>query len=555
MIVRELVHIIGFRINEAQLGNVQNRVRQLGSLMSFVVTFPIALIGKSFVEASLNMDQLRLAIETYSTSMEEANRVTEELKDLAVSLPTVQVKDLNETVGNLLARGIEAKDLVDTFRTFAVITGATGGDLKRLTKAYTDTLGKGKLAGQEFNQYINASVPLRKALSQMLGKSVGELMVMQKKGLITFEVVRDALKGMAAEGGQFATIMGKKADLLWGKWQKFLDQLYYFKDELGKKLEVPLKVILDLFSKILDVLRKLDGNWKRFIIIGLGVMAIAGPLLMIYGILKMFIGPIGIVVAAIGMISLLVDDIYVWVAGGKSIMGELFGDYDKYKPAIDQLKELVKGTLENLKDILKNIFVTLYDIFSLFGEKKEYNALTVLLGLLSGILAVIYDLTAAVRIFGIVLSKPFMSEANFKKLKEDIIRDVSGSNTILGSITKAGIKTGEFKAGLLEKFQSFIRRNVPSMEIDQLRSDIAKYGLSPALFGGGAPGFTNAYSTDQFGKPIRSGNVYGADTVNIYVNPSIGPNTQRLGPTIQKAVEDSLKSVARDIKTNLSGKE
>ena len=220
MVVRELVHIIGFRINESQLASVEQRVQQLGTFMTFLTTAPIIMLGKSFLQASFNMDQLAMAVETYSTNADEAVKVTQDLKDLAVNLPTVQVKDLNEIVGNLLARGVEAKDLVDTFKMFAIITGATGGSMKGLTKAYTDTMGKGKLAGQEFNQFINASVPLRKALVDFFGgkKTINDIIEMQKKGEITFNVLRDALKGLAVEGGQFETIMGKKADLLWGRW-------------------------------------------------------------------------------------------------------------------------------------------------------------------------------------------------------------------------------------------------------------------------------------------------------------------------------------------------
>ena len=303
MIVRELVHVISFKLNTAQLASVEARVQQLGTMMSFITTAPIVLLGKSFLEASLNMDTLSLSIQTYSTSAEEASRVTEDLKKLAVELPTVQIKDLNESVGNLLARGVESKDLVDTFRTFAVITGATGGNMKGLVKAYTDTMGKGKLAGQEFNQFINASVPLNKALKSFTGKSVDTLKKMQKDGKITFEMLRDALKGLAAEGGQFATIMTKKGELLWGQWQKFLDQLYYLKAELGKKLEVPLKFVLEVLGKIVDTLKGLDGNWKRFFIIALGVTAIVGPLIVLFFLLKQFMGPLKWISAAIAVIS------------------------------------------------------------------------------------------------------------------------------------------------------------------------------------------------------------------------------------------------------------
>lgn len=544
MIVRELIHIIGFRINESQYASVEARVRQLGSMMSFITTVPIVLLGKSFLEASLNMDTLAMSIETYAKNAEEAAKVTEDLKTLATELPTVQVKDLNDTVGNLLARGVPAAELVDTFKMFAIVTGATGGNMKGLTKAYTDTMGKGKLAGQEFNQFINASVPIRKALVDFFGgkKTINDLIVMQKKGQITFEVLREALKGLTVEGGQFETIMGKKADLLWGRYQKFSDLLYYLKAELGKKFEVPLKVVLGVMNQIVDTVRKLDGNWKRFIIIGLGVTAIVGPLLVVYGLLKSFMGPIGYVTAAIGIISLLIDDIYVWVKDGDSVMGALFGDYAQYKPQIEELKTTLLNLFTNLKNLIKDVLVDVIELFAwLTGKKKneELSALNNFLWVLTKISQTLSVVILGVRELFALLSKPFKSEEENKKTAKSLREDLEKN-----PITKRATGIGSSIANVQDMFSP--KNNWMSAIIfGDLFQTIQ--GWKDMLSSG-----KNAMMTPSFaGVPQYSPLGSFAPTVNLTVNAT--GEKEQLGPTIKKVVQDSLENVARNIK-NLSGK-
>jgi tape measure domain-containing protein len=552
MVVRELVHIIGFRINEGQLASVEARVRQLGGMMSFFTSLPIVLMGKSFLEASLNMDQLALSIETYSKNATEAANVTAELKTLAMNLPTVQIKDLNETVGNLLARGIPANELVDTFKMFAIVTGATGGNMKGLTKAYTDTLGKGKLAGQEFNQFINASVPIRKALLDYFGgkKTIANLMDMQKKGLITFEVLREALKGLTVESGQFATIMGKKANLLWGAWQKFLDQLYYLKAELGKKLEVPLKVVLSVMSKIIDTLHSLDGNWKRFIIIGLGVTAIVGPIILLYSLLKSFMGPLGYIMAAIGIISAIIDDIYVWVQGGDSVLSMLFGDYAQYEPIFKSLKDTFVNLFTDLKDLLSEVFGLLGRItVAITGLDDTASNTAGLKGFLV-ILKAIGDTLDAIIISTRTLIH--MGTSVFRSKEEndaasDKIAKQASKNTWLsqfGSLYDWSKSLKETRLGAIFGGDLFETMNAirGTGKYKGLPSPVPQYGLSPnaaAAFSGIGAAF------------LPTGMLSFNPNVELNIN---GVTDTNLIPTIKKTVQDSLENVARKIKTNMAEK-
>jgi tape measure domain-containing protein len=528
MVVRELVHIIGFRINESQLASVESRVRQLGGMMTFFTTVPIVLMGKSFLEASLKMDVLSLSVQTYSENTEQATKVTQDLKNLALELPTVKMEELAESVGPLLSRGVKVKNLVDTFRTFAVITGATGGDMKRLAKAYTDTMGKGKLAGQEVNQYINANVPIYQALQEYLNKDVATIKNMQKEGKITFDIVDKALTKMAASGGKFAGIMEKKSLLLWGIWQKFRDLLFYLESELGKKLEVPLRIILDIMGKIVTVIRTLDGNWKRFIIILMGVAAVTGPLLLIYGILTMFATPIGYIVAAIGLISLIIDDIYVWVTGGKSIMGLMFGDYKEYIPFFENLKKSFGDLFINLKETIKNITIA---IGSLILTITDLDNTSVNTAGLKGLLVILTGLADAANLFLISLRgiialgmMPFRSKVE-NKIEREGIMEQSIKNPLLYQFAKFGSWLGG--ENKLEKTLQKIND----------KEWYAKYPLMPF------PSNINKTPTvtDNSFNPTMYLTVTAPDS-----------SIKEIASTVKLAIQDSFENAARNIKLNMA---
>ena len=546
MIVRELIHIIGFRINEAQYATVEQRVRQLGSMMSFITTVPIVMLGKSFVEAANNVQQFNLALETYADNAGQAEQVSKELQDLALSMPSAQIEDLSASTSNLLARGIPMADLVDTFRTFYVITGATGGNMKGLTKAYTDSLGKGKLAGQEFNQFINASVPLRKALVGFTGKSIDTLIKMQKEGKITFEVLKGALKDLAKEGGQFSNIMEKKSYTLWGMWMKLKDMWFLLKKELGDKEMIPLRWIVEWLQKITTALRGLDGNWKRFIIILMGVAAVAGPLMVIWSLLKSFMGPIGYITAAIGIISLIIDDIYVWIAGGKSVLGLMFGDYEKYKGQITELKAQLINMFSELWGVVKNVLTDVLKLFGIFsGKDQDYTGLNVLLDLLNKIAYVV----------------------------SFILRGINGWLQVIGYLTSArnaaADATGKaIKNALPDAMQpdknhytagqyAYSFMTIPNQIWDAFGSLQGK-GIDTELFklsqwlgskvgGPKAAGetFVSPFKK-EFGEmgPVFSPNMY------LTVNAPSG-DAATLVPAIQKVVDDSLSRAAREINSRV----
>lgn len=429
--MRQLVNIIGFSINETELASVEARVNKLAKKMSFALTIPTVMFGKSILQASNRYDTLRLTVETFASSQEEANKVVGDLIDLAKRLPTLSMKDLNEEAGRLIGQGVGMGELVSTLEMLATIAGATGGNMQNLAKAYMDVQRAGKLQGQEVLQFKNANVPIWDLLSKSTGKSIEQL----KKEKASFEDVKKALMDFGGKGSKAADIMFKKGELLKGQWLKFLDVLEIFKVQLGKKLEVPLFTVLRVIEKITATLMGLDGNWKRFFVIGMAVMAIIPPLILLKSLLTSYLKPLAIISGLMAAISLAVDDIYTWVKGGKSVMGVLFGDYDQYKDKIKELKETFfdtfkdfKGTIESLGKLVNGIVTTLS------GKSVTVTFLDTILSTVKQLLLQLDMLAIALRFIFVALKAPFTSatktSADLAKIKKSMEKNAESNIAI-----------------------------------------------------------------------------------------------------------------------------
>lgn len=378
--MRELVNIIGFRINEAQLASVEARVSNLAKMMSFALTIPVTMFGKSILEAGDKYAKLKLTVDTFADSQEQANKVVEDLTKLALKLPTLSMEDLNEQAGKLIGQGVPLSELVDTLQMLSVVAGATGGNFQNLAKAYMDVQRAGKLQGQEVLQFKNANVPIYDLLSKSTGRSIAQL----KKERATFEEVKKALQLFGGEGSKAFEVMIKKGQLLSGVWLKLKDMFTLFKIQIYPKLVYPLFKVLDVLDKIVTTLSGLDGNWKRFFVIGMAVMAIVPPLILLKTVLASYLKPLAIILGIMGALALIIDEIYVTLKGGDSVLNAMFGKEGEAESRLEKLKQAFSNFLESMKPWWTSFANTFKSIISQAFDPKEWKEF---FNLLSGFVA------------------------------------------------------------------------------------------------------------------------------------------------------------------------
>jgi tape measure domain-containing protein len=121
------------------------------------------------------------------------------------------------------------------------------GDANRLgflSKAYTDVFNKGRLQGQEIKQFAENGVGIVAALAGTLGKTSGEILKMSEAGEISFDMMREALQGLTAEGGRFYGAMAARNSTLLGQWDSMIEGIQKTGRAIGDSMLPAIKDVV-----------------------------------------------------------------------------------------------------------------------------------------------------------------------------------------------------------------------------------------------------------------------------------------------------------------------
>ena len=312
-----------------------NLLSKLGSLATrYFSIYSIINFGKKIAEITGYFQQQQVALEGILGSASEAQRVINEVKNMALESP-MQTKELITYAKQLSAFGIESKDLLKITSSLADISVGLGVDMNRIILAYGQVKSASVLRGQELRQFTEAGIPMVKALADKLTILNGELVTtadvfeLISKRQVSFEIVADVLNDMTKEGGRFYKMQEQVTNTLAGQMSKLRDLWTISLEDMGKEgdglfvgvvkalqlivknaksvtsallVMIPLSVILRQITKMKMEFallnaeqQKIAGNWRKFawnksglkgglagIGITLGVSAIIGVATKVY---------------------------------------------------------------------------------------------------------------------------------------------------------------------------------------------------------------------------------------------------------------------------------
>lgn len=401
MIVRELVTQLSFAVDQSavrrfdqvvgkmktglesmtrNLNQVGQNLQNVGLKTSLFLSAPIVAAGVAAVKVASDFEQLEVSFTTMLGSAEKANSLIRDMFQFAAKTP-FEIKNIGPVTKQLLAVGIEQEKIIDTLKALGDISAGLGVPLQRLALNYGQVRTQGKLTGRELRDFAVAGVPLVEELTKVTGKQREEVLKMISAGEVTFDIVEQAFKNMTQEGGRFANLMQKQSQTLGGLFSNLKDNIFLTAGEFGKIIieTLNLKKVIESFSKSMDRLLKtfkgLTPFMQKFLIFMSLFLVAIGPVLLILGtmikvftflhtslmILKVaFFGAAGaagtfnaavlvipaLILAAIAVIALLIDDIRVWAAGGDSVIGRILGPWEDFKVKIIRIFTAVKNALQ-----------------------------------------------------------------------------------------------------------------------------------------------------------------------------------------------------------------
>lgn len=158
-----------------------------------------------------------------------------------------------EAAKTMLGFGVSTQTVVDDLKMLGDVAMGDKNKLSQLALVFGQISSAGKLQGQDLQQLISAGYNPMLDISALTGKSFAQLKDDMSKGLVTFDMVREAFQRATGEGGMFNRMTEQMAQTTFGAYEQLKGKL------LGSLLEI-YNVIQPLLIPAITVLGKLlDG--------------------------------------------------------------------------------------------------------------------------------------------------------------------------------------------------------------------------------------------------------------------------------------------------------
>lgn len=263
---------------EKELEKLQKKLAEVGNkgswLKNQLQNVFSAYVLKDFFMNLINIggefEKQKLALNAMLGSMDKANTLYTQVKDLAVKSP-FRFRELTNYTKQLTSFGFQYKDIFSTTKKLADISAGVGVDMSRIILAYGQVFTAHYLRGQELRQFTEAGIPMVDALAKrftnLKGEAVsaGDIFKMISNKEVAFEDVKAVLDEMTDSGGRFYNMQEKLSESLSGKWSNLHDQIEIMYSEIEAGNKGILKGIVSFMTAFVK-------NWKLLSNIAVGAL-------------------------------------------------------------------------------------------------------------------------------------------------------------------------------------------------------------------------------------------------------------------------------------------
>lgn len=379
MIVRELLTRLGFTVNPA---GAQQYERSIQRISRHALTLQqnlggaVGVLGSAFTLRSFGQmldvwtrsgNQIRaaeLASGMVARNMSEVNQIAIRAGAPLESIASLYARIMRSTEQIGGATEQQVARVTETVSKALQAGGATGAEVAAILVQLGQALSAGRLQGDELRSILENSAPLAKAIANEFGVAVGALKDMGAEGLLTservFKAILNASKDIDEQFASTATTIERSltifrnrliefmgtGDSAYGVTQKITDGILF----LSNHLEVVAgAIMLLMIPALMSLVLWIGSTTAAFI--GLTAAILANPFTWI--------------AAAIIAIGLAIQDVYMWITGGKSLIGQWLGSWEHFtrraryewiifrnsiKDGLDTIKGWFNTGVENLKN-------------------------------------------------------------------------------------------------------------------------------------------------------------------------------------------------------------
>jgi len=358
MIVRELITLLGFRIDNGNLiiynqtiNNIHNSAQRASNAMQglFALVAAGAALGgiTKIADEMQNLEaRIKLLPQTIGDIGEAFNEVSQHASD--ARQPIKEYAKLYVRIGHAAKGYLKTQDAVlgitDTIAKGLIVGGASAQESSSVMTQLSQALGSGVLQGQEFNSMAEGAPQLLDALAVAMGKPRDQLKKLASQGKVTtqdlilgFQKIHDDVErqflSMPINIGQAFTLIGNRFATFIARMNResgAVTAIAQFFVDGFKKIEIGMDNMVDFFGGATNTIK----------FFGIALAAVFTPILFkaVAGIIGLILSPIGLLVVGLTLVGLALDDFNTWMKGGKSIIGDFFGTFGDGQKRFDKFK-------------------------------------------------------------------------------------------------------------------------------------------------------------------------------------------------------------------------
>lgn len=388
MIVRELITRLGFSLNQSQLNNAEKGVERVkDSAERAAAAFRnIATAVASFatVKAIINigdeMQNIRTRIGQLPQTVGDAGDAFDEVADRA-SASGVKIDayaSLYTKVGNAAKDYIKTQEdllgITDTISQALVVGGASAQEASAVMTQFSQALASGVLQGDEFRSMAEAAPQYLDKLAETMKIPREQLKKMASDGKLTAKAVIEATRQMSSYFGdkfkEMPMTVGRAMTVVGNRFARMIDKM----NRDSNFVTTIANGILTAFDKIeagVDKLVEVFGGWNnmlRFVGIAIGVAfgAKAISMLMAFRTVAWTAAlPFLKIAAIITLVTLLLEDLYVWIQGGDSLIGQMIGPWEEWRDVVMGSVEAVMAVFRWFGELIAAVAAVIVGAFTL----------------------------------------------------------------------------------------------------------------------------------------------------------------------------------------------
>ena len=252
------------------LGSLGGSLGSLGGLAAGAAAGFAAMKLKEYGQYALStsaaFEQLAISFRVMTGSAQTGQELTDAIIKLGAETP-MTAQQLSKAAQLLLSFGESAENIIPDLKLLGDITGGEVNRFNMLALAFAQVGANGKLMGQDLLQMVNAGFNPLQIISQKTGKSMGELRKEMEEGRISFQMVAQAMKDAASEGGRYFGLMEQQAGSLNGLLSTNADTWEQVAKNIGDVFlpmaKAAVQGLINLGSAILDLQNKMRQTIKQ----------------------------------------------------------------------------------------------------------------------------------------------------------------------------------------------------------------------------------------------------------------------------------------------------